>query len=99
MLTDIAPCLVLLILPAWDWVWSRRLSRIAFGLALAISVFIQATGAFCYPRSEWDVTPVSIGERPGRLWDWRDTAIARSLSAGPRVGPSAEAISRLRKAF
>ena len=96
LLTDALPCLVLLIVPALDWI-SRAVSlRIAFVLLLAWSTIAQAVGAFCYPSSRWDETPVAVGERPARLWDWRDNPIARSLAAGPRLGPDRTMLPKLK---
>jgi hypothetical protein len=87
LLTDIVPCLMVLILPAMDRISRSAVLRLLFGLTLLAASFIQAVGAFCYPNSHWDEAPVAIGERPRRLWDWRDSPISRSLSAGPRLGP------------
>jgi len=97
LLTDALPCLVLLIVPALDWISRAASLRIAFVLLLGWSVFAQAVGAFCYPNSRWDETPVAVAERPARLWDWRDNPIARSLAAGPRLGPDRTHIPRLKK--
>ncbi|MFB3775994.1 MAG: hypothetical protein ACE141_00250 [Bryobacteraceae bacterium] len=99
LLTDIVPCLVLLILPGAEWLSKRRFTRAAFAAAVAVSLFVQATGAFCYPRSEWDVRPVPVGEHPSRLWDWSDNPILRGLRAGPRIGPGHEARQRIKHLF
>ncbi|HSW50714.1 MAG TPA: hypothetical protein VLH09_11095 [Bryobacteraceae bacterium] len=72
-------------------------SRAAFVLLVTWSTFTQAVGAFCYPNSRWDETPVAVGSRPSRLWDWRDNPIARSLAAGPRLGPEPSIIPKLRE--
>jgi hypothetical protein len=87
LLTDVVPCLVLLLLPALQWMSAKPLLRACFGVALAASAFLQMVGAFCYPGSRWDETPVAIGDRPARLWDWKDSPVTRSLAAGPRLGP------------
>jgi hypothetical protein len=70
--------------------------RTLFGMALAWSVFVQTVGAFCYPGSRWDETPVAVGERPARLWDWKDNPIVRSLAAGPRLGPDPATFEQIR---
>jgi hypothetical protein len=88
LLTDIVPCLMILILPALEGVSRGVAQKALFGLALAGSIFVQGIGAFCYPQSLWDEQPVTVGDRPDRLWDWRDSPISRSLKAGPRLGPA-----------
>jgi hypothetical protein len=97
LLTDVAPCLVLLLAPAMDLIARRAVLRWLFGLTLGVSVFLQAVGAFCYPNSKWDETPVAVGDRPERLWDWRDSPITRSLAAGARLGPDPKFYERLRE--
>lgn len=82
-MTDIGPCLVLLMVPALRVVASRRALGGLFGLALAASIAAQAIGAFCYPNGEWDASPAPIDARPERLWDWRDNQLRRTFSAGP----------------
>ena len=99
LLTDIAPCLVLLVLPALERSGERSGCAPVAGGGAAASVFVQAIGAFCYPNSRWDETPVAVGERPARLWDWKDSPITRGLSAGPRLGPDAQARRRIRHVF
>ncbi|HEU4510314.1 MAG TPA: hypothetical protein VFR78_18915 [Pyrinomonadaceae bacterium] len=39
---------------------------------LAASIFIHARGANSPATQMWNVRPVSVDERPERLWDWRD---------------------------
>jgi hypothetical protein len=87
LLTDIVPCLMLLIIPATGLISRGAVLRLLFGLSLLTASFIQAVGAFCYPNSHWDEAPVAVGARPQRLWDWKDSPISRSLRAGPRLGP------------
>jgi hypothetical protein len=87
LLTDIVPCLMILILPALEGISRSAAQRALLGLALTVSILVQAIGAFCYPHSQWDEQPVTVGDRPDRLWDWRDSPIRRSLRAGPRLGP------------
>jgi hypothetical protein len=99
LLTDIVPCLMLLILPAMDWISRGAILRLLFGLMLFAAVFVQAVGAFCYPNSGWDETPAAIGESPQRLWDWRDNPISRSLSAGPRLGPAPQFKQKIWRVF
>lgn len=99
LLTDAVPCLVLLMLPAMNLVSRVYALRAAFVLLAAWSTFAQAVGAFCYPNSRWDETPVAVGAQPSRLWDWRDNPIARSLAAGPRLGPDPSMLRKLRESL
>jgi hypothetical protein len=87
LLTDIAPCILILALPVMEQASRSALIRLLFGAVLTASVVIQAVGAFCYPQSLWDERPVSIAEDMSRLWDWKDSPIVRSIGAGPRIGP------------
>jgi hypothetical protein len=54
----------------------------AFIVLLALSVCVQAIGAFCY-NDNWDASPVSVDNSPARVWDIQDTQIIRSLDLGP----------------
>lgn len=99
LLADAAPAMALLVIPAMDRAERRRAWRGLLTGAVAASVVLQALGAFCYPNTRWDETPVAVGSRPGRLWDWKDSPITRSLRAGPRLGPDRQALPLLRRAI
>ena len=71
-LLTIALIPVLPVLRAW---WSRAL----FGLALAVSLFMHALGAFCWPCVDWNSTPIGIRSSQQRLWDWRDPSFLRNI--------------------
>lgn len=71
-LLTIALIPVLPLLRAW---WPRAL----FGLALAISLFMHAQGAWCWPCVDWNTTPVEVRRSQYRLWDWRDPSFLRNL--------------------
>ena len=45
------------------------------------SIFVQFVGAFYYPNGNWDGDP-NVDLHPEKLWDWKDTQIIRSFSAG-----------------
>jgi hypothetical protein len=45
-------------------------------------VLIQALGVFFYPNGHWDGTPQSVDGAPGRLWNWKDNPIVRTLRGG-----------------
>ena len=87
LMTDVMPCLVILMIPAMRMVESSHLWRFAFGATLAFSIIVQAIGAFCYPNGHWDSVPRSVDQAQERLWDWRDNQIVRSASAGPVLAP------------
>jgi hypothetical protein len=87
LLTDVIPCLVILIIPTMRLVEASRLWKSAFAATLAFSILVQAIGAFCYPNGHWDSSPRSVDQYQERLWDWRDSQILRSASAGPVLAP------------
>jgi hypothetical protein len=86
-LTDFLPLLTFFILPIWREVRARSALRVAFGLAVAVAVWVQIVGACYYPRGDWDWRPANVDVDHKRLWDWRDTTISRAWRAG-RAQPS-----------
>jgi len=46
LVTDVVPCLVVLMIPAMALVGRSRSWRIAFGCALMVSIAVQGIGAF-----------------------------------------------------
>lgn len=50
-----------------------------FSISLIWSIFAQIVGAFYYPNGNWDANTSAYDEK---LWDWKDTQIMRSFSAG-----------------
>ncbi len=87
LLTDVVPCLVILMIPVMRLVESSRPWRFAFAATLAFSIFVQSIGAFCYPNGHWDSLPQSVDQHPERLWNWRDNQVLRSAAAGPVLVP------------
>jgi hypothetical protein len=87
LLTDIVPCLTLLLIPAVPMLEPRRALRHVFVASVAVSVAVQAAGAFCYPNGDWETVPRPVEEVPARLWDWTDSQIARTAVAGPISAP------------
>ena len=83
LITDVIPCLVILMIPAMCMVEASRPWKFAFGATLVFSIVVQAIGAFCYPNGHWDSSPRSVDQAQERLWDWRDNQIVRSGAAGP----------------
>ena len=81
LLTEILPCLMVLIAigkPSLDF----RVAKAALAVVAVYGVFIQALGVYCYPKGRWDHVPISVNQRPARLWDWRDNPIRRTARGG-----------------
>lgn len=53
------------------------------GAALAWSVGLAATGAFCYPSEQWNTTPIDVDREHSRLWSWTDSQFIRCWKSGP----------------
>jgi hypothetical protein len=60
-----------------------RAVRAVAAAALAWSVAVSATGAFCHPHDEWNSDPVNVDRAHERLWEVRDSQILRCWSRGP----------------
>jgi hypothetical protein len=58
------------------------IARSIAAVALAWSVLVAATGAFCYPHERWNTDPADVDRNHERLWDWRDTQIRRCWNRG-----------------
>jgi hypothetical protein len=87
LLTDIVPCLVILMIPAIPLVEQSRGWKLAFATALLVSVTVQAIGVFFYPNGRWDALPQPLNQNRERVWDWKDNQILRSARAGPVLEP------------
>ncbi|HWC96374.1 MAG TPA: hypothetical protein VG456_06490 [Candidatus Sulfopaludibacter sp.] len=74
LLADTLPCLVLLIVPALDWIAARPPARAAFAAAVAFSLMVQVVGVFYYPKGF---------HTPQDLWNWRECPILLNARAGP----------------
>jgi hypothetical protein len=80
---DIAvPLALLASYPLARWATIGRRVRVLVIVALAWSMGIQAIGAACYPAGEWNGLPRDVDLAHERLWDWRDSQIIRTVSAG-----------------
>jgi hypothetical protein len=65
---------------------ARLRGRLVTGLAaaaLAWSIAVSATGAFCYPNDRWNTDPLDVDRHHERLWDWSDPQIPRCWARGP----------------
>ncbi len=76
MLADALPAMVLLILPALDWIGRHRAQRAAFAASLVFSVVVQLVGAFSYPLGLRSAEP---------LWDWSRCPILVCARQGPML--------------
>lgn len=65
------------------WVAARRWRQAVAMAALAWSIAVAATGAFCYPNDRWNTDPADVDKHHDRLWDWRDPQIVRAWQRGP----------------
>ena len=59
-----------------------RMAQIAAGIALAWSIAVAATGAFCYPHERWNTDPESVDRNHWRLWSVEDNQITRCWRSG-----------------
>jgi hypothetical protein len=79
---DVLPALVPLAAAALARVRLRSLAGMASGAALAWSIALSATGAFCYPHEQWNTLPEEIDLAHARLWDWSDPQFVRCWHMG-----------------
>jgi hypothetical protein len=78
--TDVFPLFGVLLACGLDWARDRSRGLMAlFALTIVLAVVAHAIGAFCYP-STWNFYPADIDLHHERLWDWRDTELARCLT-------------------
>ena len=59
-----------------------RVAAVAMAAALIWSIGAQTVGVYCYPNGDWNGSPVDVDQAHARLWDWSDSLILRSVSAG-----------------
>jgi len=81
LLSELMPPLIILMaigVSAINRPWPRR----AFAVLALYSVLIQAIGVFFYPNGHWDGLPQGVDAAHGRLWNWRDNPIDRTVSGG-----------------
>lgn len=85
LLTDFMPAAVLFLVPAWPTLEGRRSLAAVAALLFAVSVAVQAIGAFYYPSPrelDWNSSPRGV-PLTARLWQWEDTQLARLVRNGP----------------
>jgi hypothetical protein len=69
-----------------SWASWRGWTRAAAAVALSWSVTIQGVGAFNYPAGDWNGLPLNVDLTHGRLWDWRDSQLSRTIRSGTYRG-------------
>jgi hypothetical protein len=79
---DVLPLLVPLAAAGAGLLSRHRIGRAAAAAALAWSIALAATGAFCYPAELWNSDPSEIDRDHARLWDWRDPQFVRCWRTG-----------------
>jgi hypothetical protein len=81
-LVDVLPVAVPLAVVAMAQPRRGRTAKLAAGVALAWSVVVAATGAFCYPNDQWNVDPSDVDRNHARLWSVSDSQIPRCWHRG-----------------
>jgi len=79
---DLLPLLVPLAAVGTARLVQSRVGATVGALALAWSVLLAATGAWCYPQDAWNTDPMSVDLFHERLWDWRDPQFVRCWTRG-----------------
>ena len=82
--TDMLPILAFFIYFIRDSIERHRLLGFLLSLLIAISISVQAIGAFNY-TGNWYHYPTNVDYDHKRLWDWRDSVITRSIKDGVQV--------------
>jgi hypothetical protein len=79
---DLLPLLVPLAAAGVATLVRTRIGAAAGAIALAWSILIAATGAWCYPADGWNTDPESVDQHHERLWDWKDPQWLRCWKRG-----------------
>jgi hypothetical protein len=80
LLTELGPAMVVLVALAVPTIHSSVALKATFVALGAVSVLIQAVGAYCYPRGGWDAVPYPVDAH--RVWNWKDNPVSRSIQGG-----------------
>ncbi len=89
--TDILPYWIYLMIPAMAALSTlsgrRKLALVSITAVLAgFSFFVHYRGVSANEvMNEWHTWPISLGDRPTRVWDWSDIQFLRGLKWGPPV--------------
>jgi hypothetical protein len=87
--TDMLPYIVFFLIPVVDRATNSTTGPlpIAFGVLLALSMFIHYRGATVPATFEWNSAPINLDLRPSRVWDWHDPQYLRGLVWFDRLIP------------
>lgn len=77
VLNDCVPFLAILLIPAIDYMRSKKVLIGAFILTIFISFSVQVVGVFLFDNG-WNKTP-NIDHAQKRLWSWRDSQLAHYI--------------------
>lgn len=75
LMTDALPWIALLAAlgaEAWRRAGPSRLEGIVGAVLVALSILWNGAGAWSQEANRWNERPVSVDDRPQRVWDWRD---------------------------
>ena len=61
------------------WAGRQRSRVVVSSTLLAWSLGVAALGAWVYPNDHWNDSPLDVDRAHHRLWEVRDTQIARAL--------------------
>lgn len=92
--TDVMPLVTLCALPVAQRLWAGALPRKLLIVGIQWCIFVQIVGVFC-DDDRWNRWPVSVDQRPERLWDWSDPQIVRALRSGWHGGELAPLLRQL----
>jgi hypothetical protein len=81
-LIDVLPVAVPLAAVAMSRPRWGPIARLTMAVALAWSVVVAATGAFCYPNDLWNIDPSDVDRNHARLWSVSDPQILRCWRRG-----------------
>jgi hypothetical protein len=77
--TDVVPLFAIIFAFGLEWMLDRsRLLAVFSAITVVISIAVQCVGAFWYP-STWNTQPTNVDLQHERLWNWRDTELARCV--------------------
>lgn len=85
LLSDMLPYFFYWLIPAIAWIGDlkgsqRAIARVAFAVAVACSVVIQAQGVFNLEAINWNHEPTTPDMDPEKLWDWRHAPFLAGLT-------------------
>lgn len=75
---DMIFLLVFAICPLWGYLRSKRFRMFGFSFLLAVSIGVQALGAFAYDATSWNSRP-NVDRNTQRLWSLTDSQIVYYL--------------------